>query len=43
VLDFDPHQDLESKTTYEVILPKGGLTDLMGNVLGKGPRDSSRI
>jgi hypothetical protein len=33
VLNFDPDQDLQPKTTYEVILPKGGLTDLVGNAI----------
>jgi hypothetical protein len=35
VLNFDPDQDLQPKTTYEVILPKGGLTDLVGNALAE--------
>jgi hypothetical protein len=33
VVNFDPDQDLEPGTTYEVILPKGGITDLVGNEL----------
>jgi hypothetical protein len=33
VLNFDPDQDLQPKTTYEVILPKGGITDLVGNAI----------
>jgi len=33
VLNFQPEQPLQPKTTYEVILPKGGLTDLVGNAL----------
>jgi hypothetical protein len=33
VLNFDPDVDLQPKTTYEVVLPKGGLTDLVGNAL----------
>jgi hypothetical protein len=33
VLNFDPDEDLKSKTTYEIILPKGGMTDLVGNAL----------
>jgi hypothetical protein len=33
VVNFDPQEDLKSKTTYEVILPKGGMTDLVGNAL----------
>jgi hypothetical protein len=33
VVNFDPDQDLAPKTTYEVVLPKGGLTDLVGNAI----------
>ena len=33
VLNFDPDQDLQPGTTYEVVLPKGGLADLVGNTL----------
>jgi hypothetical protein len=33
VVNFDPDTDLAPHTTYEVVLPKGGLTDLVGNVL----------
>jgi len=33
VLNFDPEQDLQPATTYEVVLPQGGLTDLVGNAL----------
>jgi hypothetical protein len=33
VLNFDPDDDLKTKTTYEIILPKGGMTDLVGNAL----------
>src|SRR6185436_13763286 len=33
VLNFDPDDDLKSKTTYEIILPRGGMTDLVGNAL----------
>ena len=33
VVNFDPDQDLLPKTTYEVILPKGGITDFVGNAL----------
>jgi hypothetical protein len=32
VLNFDPEQDL-APGTYEVVLPAGGLTDLVGNAL----------
>ncbi len=31
VLNFDPDQDLMPGTTYEVVLPKGGIADLSGN------------
>jgi hypothetical protein len=34
VVNFDPEEDLEPGTTYEVVLPKGGITDLVGNELG---------
>jgi hypothetical protein len=33
VVNFDPDQDLQPGTTYEVVLPKGGLADLVGNTL----------
>jgi hypothetical protein len=33
VLNFDPDEDLEPATTYEVVLPKGGIADLVGNTL----------
>jgi len=33
VVNFDPDEDLQPATTYEVVLPKGGLTDLVGNAL----------
>ncbi len=33
VVNFDPDEDLESGTTYEVVLPKGGIADLVGNTL----------
>jgi hypothetical protein len=33
VLNFDPDQDLQPGTTYEVVLPKGGIADLVGNTL----------
>ena len=35
VLNFDPDDDLLPKTTYEVILPKGGITDFVGNALAE--------
>jgi len=35
VLNFDPDADLMPRTTYEVVLPKGGLTDLVGNALAQ--------
>ena len=31
VLNFDPDEDLKPGTTYEVILPKGGVSDYAGN------------
>jgi hypothetical protein len=33
VLNFDPDQDLQPGTTYEVVLPRGGIADLVGNTL----------
>jgi hypothetical protein len=33
VLNFDPDQDLQPGTTYEVVLPQGGIADLVGNTL----------
>jgi hypothetical protein len=33
VVNFDPDEDLKPGTTYEVVLPKGGVTDLVGNAL----------
>jgi hypothetical protein len=35
VVNFDPDQDLAAATTYEVVLPAGGLTDLVGNALAQ--------
>lgn len=31
VVNFDPDEDLEPGTTYEVVLPQGGISDLVGN------------
>jgi hypothetical protein len=31
VLNFDPDEDLLPNTTYEVVLPQGGVKDLVGN------------
>lgn len=31
VLNFDPDEDLKPATTYEVVLPEGGITDLVQN------------
>jgi hypothetical protein len=31
VLNFDPKEDLLPNTTYEVVLPQGGVKDLVGN------------
>jgi len=33
VLNFDPDGELQPKTTYEVVLPKGGVGDFVGNRL----------
>jgi hypothetical protein len=33
VVNFDPDQDLQPGTTYEVVLPAGGVADLVGNRL----------
>jgi hypothetical protein len=33
VVNFDPDQDLAAGTTYEVVLPKGGIADCVGNTL----------
>jgi len=33
VVNFDPDQDLQAGTTYEVVLPKGGIADYVGNTL----------
>jgi hypothetical protein len=33
VVTFDPDQDLMPGTTYEVVLPQGGIADLVGNTL----------
>jgi len=33
VVNFDPDADLQPGTTYEVVLPRGGLADLVGNTL----------
>ena len=33
VLNFDPDEDLKPGTTYEVVLPKGGVADYVGNTL----------
>jgi hypothetical protein len=31
ILNFDPDEDLLPNTTYEVVLPAGGVKDLVGN------------
>jgi hypothetical protein len=31
ILNFDPDEDLLPNTTYEVVLPKDGVKDLVGN------------
>jgi len=33
VLNFDPDEELKPGTTYEVVLPKGGIADYVGNTL----------
>ncbi|HVY37602.1 MAG TPA: Ig-like domain-containing protein [Polyangia bacterium] len=33
VVNFDPTDDLQPGTTYEVVLPKGGIADYVGNTL----------
>jgi len=33
VVNFDPDQDFQPGTTYEVVLPKGGIADYVGNTL----------
>jgi hypothetical protein len=33
VLNFDPDEDLKPATTYEVVLPQGGITDLVQNAI----------
>ena len=33
VVNFDPDEDLQPGTTYEVVLPKGGIADSVGNTL----------
>jgi Bacterial Ig-like domain/LVIVD repeat len=35
VVNFDPDQDLLPATTYEVVLPRGGVTDLVGNAIAQ--------
>jgi hypothetical protein len=35
VLNFSPNEPLKAATTYEVILPKGGITDLVQNALAE--------
>ncbi|WP_437613905.1 Ig-like domain-containing protein [Sorangium sp. So ce834] len=31
IVNFDPDEDLMPNTTYEIVLPKGGMRDLVGN------------
>jgi hypothetical protein len=33
VVNFDPDEDLEPGTTYEVVIPAGGMADLVGNTI----------
>lgn len=35
VVNFDPDMPLAAGTTYEVVLPQGGVTDLVGNALAQ--------
>ena len=35
VLNFSPNEDLKPGTTYEVVLPKGGITDLVRNPIAE--------
>jgi hypothetical protein len=35
VLNFSPNEDLKPATTYEVVLPKGGITDLTQNAIAE--------
>jgi Bacterial Ig-like domain len=35
VLSFSPNQDLLPATTYEVVIPKGGITDLVQNAIAE--------
>jgi Bacterial Ig-like domain/LVIVD repeat len=35
VINFSPNEDLQPATTYEVVLPKGGITDLVGNAIAE--------
>ncbi len=35
VINFSPNEDLQPATTYEVVLPKGGVTDLVGNAIAE--------
>jgi hypothetical protein len=35
VLNFSPNEDLKPATTYEVIIPKGGITDLVQNAVAE--------
>jgi hypothetical protein len=35
VVNFSPNEDLKPATTYEVVLPKGGITDLTQNAIAE--------
>jgi len=35
VLNFSPNEDLKPATTYEVVIPKGGITDLVQNAIAE--------
>ncbi len=40
VVNFDPDEDLQPGTTYEVVLPQGGIADLVGNTLAAEHRST---
>ena len=35
VVNFDPDEPLKAATTYEVVLPQGGVKGLVGNALAQ--------
>ncbi len=42
VLHFDPDEDLQSDTTYEIVLPAGGIKDYVGNGIAEEFRSTFR-